>query len=145
MNKLDEARIEFIKLNVHPLKDQKNPHYGNQFASLNSIQKSLREHAIPLGLWYKQETEYDYQNGLLVITTIGHIDCQETQVVKLPVQQKDMGNPQHMGSGLTYARRYSLGCAFGLPDVDDDANEGSGKSGGEQSTPIKNEKGRVSI
>ena len=135
MNKLDTSMIEFIKLAVHPVKDQVNPHYKNKFASLNSIQNSLREHAIPLGLWYKQETQYDYQNGLVVITTIGHIDCQETQVVKLPVQQKDMGNPQHMGSGLTYARRYSLSCAFGLPDIDDDANEGSGKKGGEVNTP----------
>tara|TARA_R110001592_G_scaffold171235_1_gene409442 strand:- start:13161 stop:13595 length:435 start_codon:yes stop_codon:yes gene_type:complete len=143
MNKLDTSMIEFIKLAVHPVKDQVNPHYKNKFASLNSIQNSLRENAIPLGLWYKQETQYDYQNGLVVITTIGHIDCQETQVVKLPVQQKDMGNPQHMGSGLTYARRYSLSCAFGLPDIDDDANEGSGKKGGEVNTPQTTEGRKV--
>ena len=49
----------------------------------------------------------------------------ESQVSRTPihVQEKDRSNPQKHGAGITYAKRYGLCAAFGLPTPDDDADE----------------------
>ena len=49
----------------------------------------------------------------------------ESQVSRTPihVQEKDRSNPQKHGAGITYAKRYGLCAAFGLPTPDDDADD----------------------
>lgn len=44
---------------------------------------------------------------------------------RTPVLVKDPTDPQKMGSGITYAKRYGLQSAFGLPSEDDDGNSAS--------------------
>jgi hypothetical protein len=49
----------------------------------------------------------------------------ESVTGRTPVLTKDNTDPQKMGSGITYAKRYGLQAAFGLPSEDDDGNEAS--------------------
>jgi hypothetical protein len=44
---------------------------------------------------------------------------------RTPVLTKDNTDPQKMGSGITYAKRYGLQSVFGLPSEDDDGNSAS--------------------
>ena len=41
------------------------------------------------------------------------------------IKVKDPTNPQAMGSGITYAKRYGLQAAFGIPSEEDDGNAAS--------------------
>ena len=47
----------------------------------------------------------------------------KTTVVYVPANKR--GDPQRYGMGITYAKRYGLCAAFGLPTPDDDADGNS--------------------
>ena len=49
----------------------------------------------------------------------------ESVTGRTPILTKDNTDPQKMGSGITYAKRYGLQSAFGLPSEDDDGNSAS--------------------
>jgi len=61
---------------------------------------------------------------MFVATTIMH-ESGESMTGRTPVLTKDNTDPQKMGSGITYAKRYGLQAAFGLPSEDDDGNAAS--------------------
>ena len=58
----------------------------------------------------------------VVKTVIIHAPSGEKRESLCPVRSKDNNDPQKMGSGITYAKRYALQSAFGLPSEDDDGN-----------------------
>ena len=109
----DEAMLAFQKLAVSATKDGKNPQ-GNQF-----------------GLFFMQPlqmVQIGDQIVQVVETIITHAPSGEKHMGQCPVRSQDPTNPQKMGSGITYAKRYALQAAFGLPSEDDDGNAAS--SGG---------------
>ena len=79
-------------------------------------------------MFFTQEIEVkNYQKDIVVVTTVRHIDDDNTYVSKLPILLDDvsMKNPQKIGSAITYAKRYTLQAVYGLPSEDDDGNEAS--------------------
>lgn len=99
-------------------KDNTNPHYKSEFASLASVILTVKEPLHNNGLSFVQPT----------IRTDGFVGC-ETRIMHtsgqwmegeltLPLTKQD---PQAAGSAITYARRYSLMSMLGLPTTDDDA------------------------
>jgi hypothetical protein len=76
------------------------------------------------------------KNGLLivqpvvnnsVVTKLIHIDTGQTLESVYDIVCKDITNPQHLGSGVSYARRYSISSILNLNiDDDDDGNSASG-------------------
>ena len=72
------------------------------------------------GLSYMQFPISKYDGFSGVETIIMHISGEWiSSVLTLPLAKRD---PQGAGSAITYARRYSLQSACGLPSEDDDGN-----------------------
>ncbi|KRL45097.1 ERF family protein [Lacticaseibacillus manihotivorans] len=91
--------------------------YTYRYATLNDVINAI-DHAIKgTGLSYLQFQSVD--NRMVKVRTIivSAGDRLDTGVVEMAAG----GNPQAVGSAITYARRYSLSTAFGIaPDEDDD-------------------------
>ena len=84
-------------------------------------------------MFFTQEIDYVYvshrdtKSEPIVVTTVRHVNDDNTYVSKLPIILSDanMENPQKVGSAVTYAKRYTLQAVYGLPSEDDDGNEAS--------------------
>ena len=95
--------------------------YGYKYTDIAEINASLEEMGIRYYQYVERIGEDDY------IYTVPIIDGEEKparrgcKIVVSPFDKKS--NPaQEQGSGITYARRYSLLMAFGLATADDDAD-----------------------
>ena len=119
---LRSAMLEFQKLSVTAKKDGKNPHFRSNYSKLESVIEAVNQ-GNQFGLFFTQEIEVkNYQKDIVVVTTVRHIDDDNTYVSKLPILLDDvsMKNPQKIGSAITYAKRYTLQAVYGLPSEDDD-------------------------
>ena len=124
---LRSAMLEFQKLSVTAKKDGKNPHFRSNYSKLESVIEAVNQ-GNQFGLFFTQEIEVkNYQRDIVVVTTVRHINDDNTYVSKLPILLDDvsMKNPQKIGSAITYAKRYTLQAVYGLPSEDDDGNEAS--------------------
>jgi len=114
-----EAQKEFGQV----LKTADNPFFKSKYADLASVHDavidSLHNHNIAL----LQKT-HECDNGVKIETIFMHESGEQISggLLFVPAQQQD---PQKYGSALTYARRYSLLSACGLPAEDDDGNKAS--------------------
>lgn len=123
----DEAMLAFQKLQVSAVKSGKNPHFKSNYATLEEVMKAASQ-ANEFGLYYTQPLDMIVLEGQIiqvVQTTIVHTPTGEKRVSPCPVRSKDPSDPQKMGSGITYAKRYGLQSAFALPSEDDDGNDAS--------------------
>lgn len=107
------------------LKDSANPFYKSKYADLAACWDACRGPLSENGLAVIQTTDVDDQ-GITLFTTLGHSSGQWIRG-RLRMIPKD-STPQAAGSTLTYARRYALAAIVGIAQVDDDANEASGKT-----------------
>ena len=114
---LDEA-ISLVQQEVKKaIKDKKNPHLKNEYASLESIIEVLRPITAKHGISVMQYPEYDGTNYLLR-TRIAHKSGQFIiSVMPLLMAIVDM---QKFGSAITYARRYALSSIFCIATGEDD-------------------------
>lgn len=105
------------------LKTANNPFFKSKYADLASVHDAvidaLHNHDIAL----LQKT-HDCDTGVKIETIFMHVTGEQISggLLFVPAQQQD---PQKYGSALTYARRYSLLSAAGLPAEDDDGNKAS--------------------
>lgn len=101
-------------------KDATNPHFSAKFASLGSVIDAIKPALANYGLFFTQASHV-VEDGVCVETVIHHASGETISCGKLyvPANKKDA---QGFGSALTYARRYSLMTAFGVPAEDDDGN-----------------------
>ena len=82
--------------------------------------KTIRSHAGSCGLTFIQMVDF-CDSGHFVSTTILH-ESGESITGRTPIVVKDKTDPQKFGGAITYAKRYGLQSAFGLPSEDDDGN-----------------------
>jgi ERF superfamily len=101
-------------------RDAKNPHFKNTYATLEAVTDTIRPHMQDAGLVWLQAPGSIRDGSIQVTTTIIHAESGERHefTMEMPLAKKD---PQGAGSALTYACRYSLMAALGLPPTDDDA------------------------
>jgi hypothetical protein len=101
-------------------RDSKNPHFKNNYASLEAVTDTIRPHMQECGLMWLQSPGKIVDNAIEVKTIIAYAETKETIefTMEMPMAKRD---PQGAGSALTYAMRYSLMAALGLPPTDDDA------------------------
>lgn len=101
-------------------KDASNPHFNAKFASLGSVMDAVKPALAAHGLFFTQASHI-VPDGVCVETVIHHASGETLSCGQLyvPANKKDA---QGFGSALTYARRYSLMTAFGVPTEDDDGN-----------------------
>jgi len=101
-------------------RDAKNPHFKNNYATLEAVTDTIRPHMQEAGLVWLQAPGSIRDGAIQVTTIIVHAESGERHefTMEMPLAKKD---PQGAGSALTYACRYSLMAALGLPPTDDDA------------------------
>lgn len=140
---LASALLEFQKLAIKASKDSKNPHFKNNYASLEAVIDAATQ-ATQFGICFTQEIDFEFHGDTgmtFVRTVLIHAPSNEERVSRTPVRSADPSNPQKMGSGITYAKRYGLQSLLGLPSEDDDANDASSSNKKEvrHITPVKKE------
>lgn len=114
--------------------DRTNPHFKNEYATLNSIWNAIREPLSSNGLCVTHQTEYR-GDRFVMVTTLRHASGQSIESVR-PIKV-DVEQPQKMGSGETYAKRYSLMALVGITaadDMDDDNGNGATAGNGKDKT-----------
>lgn len=101
-------------------KSASNPHFKSKYADLTSVIEAIKPALIAHGLFFTQRPQPS-EGGICIETVIGHAGGEEMSLGSLfvPANKNDA---QGFGSALTYARRYALVTAFGVPVEDDDGN-----------------------
>lgn len=104
-------------------KDKVNPAFKSRYADLASVIDAIKPALEKHGLFFVQRPEPS-EEGVIVATILRHASGEEMDMGKLyiPANKRDA---QGFGSALTYARRYALMTAFGVPMEDDDGNAAS--------------------
>jgi len=120
---LATALIKFHDSGAAAKKGAANPFFKSKYASLEEVIETVRAEAGKVGLTFTQLVDFD-KHHIFVTTTIMH-ESGDSMTGRTPVLTKDNTDPQKMGSGITYAKRYGLQAAFGLPSEDDDGNAAS--------------------
>lgn len=104
------------------LKDSENPHFRSRYADLQSVWEAAREPLAKNGLSVVQ-IPATTDRGVSVETILLHESGEFIGgTVEVPLSKMDA---QALGSGLTYARRYSLAAVVGIAPGDDDDGEGA--------------------
>lgn len=101
-------------------KSASNPHFKSKYADLGAVIDAIKPPLIRHGLFFTQRT-HPADNGVSVETVLHHEGGEDLSLgtLFLPANKQDA---QGFGSALTYARRYGLMTAFGVPAEDDDGN-----------------------
>lgn len=115
--KLSEAMVKAQKQIKHAIKDRENPHFKNQYATLESVIDASKDALLDQGIFVTQAvTKED-----LLITRLQHTSGE--YIESEMILRFDRENMQGMGSSLTYARRYSLASMLNISQADDDGEE----------------------
>jgi hypothetical protein len=109
-------------------KGANNPHFKSKYADLGAVIDAVKPALIAHDLFFTQHC-HPAEDGVMVETVLGHASGEEKSLGKLfvPANKRDA---QGFGSALTYARRYGLMTAFGVPAEDDDGNAASRSTNG---------------
>jgi hypothetical protein len=101
-------------------KDKVNPAFKSKYADIASVIDAIKPVLARHNFAFYQRPQPS-QEGVLVQTMLRHATGEEIDLGTLyvPANKKDA---QGFGSALTYARRYALMTAFGVPAEDDDGN-----------------------
>lgn len=101
-------------------KDKLNPHFKSKYADLASVVDAIKPVLAKHGLGFTQHCQ-PAEDGVSIETVVRHEggDQESLGTLYLPANKRDA---QGFGSALTYARRYALMTAFGVPAEDDDGN-----------------------
>ena len=121
---LAKAKLEVQREVTSVKRSAKNPHFKNNYATLDDVVNGLRPSLLEHGIEVRQKTKgvsYEAERGLVTVQTIvTHVESGEVDSVDtiLPLSKDDA---QGVGSGITYACRYALMAYFLVPPTDDDA------------------------
>lgn len=101
-------------------KDKANPAFKSKYADLSAVIDAIKPALVAHRLFFTQMT-HEAEGGVCIETQVRHESGESLSFGKLfvPASKRDAHG---FGSALTYARRYSLMTAFGVPAEDDDGN-----------------------
>lgn len=123
MKNIAKALLDAQKKIENATKDAKNPHFRNNYATLESVLEAVKGVANGVGIVIVQTGGKD-QEGHFIETKLLHESGEE--IASKVYLVLDKMNMQGLGSAITYARRYSLAALFAIGQDDDDGNQGSG-------------------
>lgn len=132
---ISEALFEASKEIKNAAMDSKNPHFKNDYASLESVLDAVKPAMQKFGLFAFQAPSACDGKKVLV-TRISHKTGEYYEFETPLVTVKD--DMQQLGSAITYARRYALSAAFNLTQQDDD-----GQAASQDSKPQTKEQAKV--
>jgi hypothetical protein len=101
-------------------KDKVNPAFKSKYADLGSVIDAIRPVLARHNLAFEQHC-HPAEDGVSIETFVRHSagEKESMGILYVPANKRDS---QGFGSALTYARRYALMTAFGVPAEDDDGN-----------------------
>lgn len=115
----------------------KNGGKVSMYADINAVIEAIKPALINHGLFFTQHPKPS-DKGVTVETVLHHANGEHYSLGELfvPANKQDA---QGFGSALTYARRYALVTAFGVPVEDDDGNaaaKGQSQQGAGAARPL---------
>lgn len=118
------------------VKDAKNPHFKNRYATLEAVIEAAKPALQANGFAFTQAPGSLVDGALEITTMLMHQSGEWLRsTLHVPLAKKD---PQGVGSAITYGCRYALMATLGLPPVDDDAEAATrGEPSKPQSAPVK--------
>lgn len=127
MNNLCKALIRAQKKLKTIKPNERNPVFSSGYASLAQIRNSIVDVLTEEGLVVVQPLKI-INDRVVVETQLIHAESGECIVSSVPVVAQNEKNPQQMGSGISYARRYGVMSLLFLTvdGEDDDGNAASG-------------------
>ena len=133
MSELSAAMAKAFAQIEGAIKGKANPAFRSKYADLSSVIDAVKPALAEHGLWFRQVT-HNVEGGVCVETVIHHASGESLSCGQLyvPATKQDA---QGFGSALTYARRYSLMAAFGVPAEDDDGNAAAASAPSRQAAP----------
>lgn len=114
------------------LKDAKNPHFKQMYATLGAILSAVEMPLIDCGVVIIHEQIPLDNGGWLLQTSLVHWETDQAISTVFPANGAD---PQKLGSALTYARRYNILNLLNLTTEDDDGNAASQSAAKSQEKP----------
>lgn len=98
----------------------------SKYADINAVIDAIKPALINHGLFFTQHPQ-PHDRGVQIETFLHHANGESISlgVLFVPASKQDA---QGFGSALTYARRYALVTAFGVPVEDDDGNAAAASS-----------------
>lgn len=130
MKLIAKALLEAQKKIQNASKDAKNPHFKNNYATLESVLEAVKEAANSAGIAILQTCGKDAEGHFVESKLIHESGEEMISRVYLVLEKQNM---QGLGSAITYGRRYSLAALFAIGQDDDDGNTGSGNTNSPQS------------
>lgn len=104
-------------------KDGKNSHFGSEYATYASTVKAVKSHLNENGFTFRHTSRFDGTHYFVGTQLTHALTGTKGDIYEVPIP---LGTPQQLGSGTSYAKRYSLQAICGLPtDDDDDGNQAS--------------------
>jgi hypothetical protein len=108
-------------------KNATNPAFKSTYAELSSVIDTISETLNKHGIVHLQPLEV-IEGEQYIKTMLVHTESDTSITSLYKVVSKDPTNPQAVGGGITYGRRYSLMSILGLAPEDDDGNLASQKA-----------------
>lgn len=120
MKNISEAMAKAFAQIEGAVKGKTNPAFRSKYADLAAVVDAIKPALAEHGLFFRQIT-HPADHGVCIETVIHHASGESLACGPLfvPASKQDA---QGFGSAMTYARRYSLMAAFGVPAEDDDGN-----------------------
>ena len=119
VSKITEALVKAQAAMTSPKFNRTNPHFKSKYADLTAIIDAVRKPLNDNGIAFTQQTILSGTDFVL-LTTLRHVSG-ESIVSEWPLPPT--ASQQHMGSNLTYAKRYTLAAICGVSAEDDDDAE----------------------
>lgn len=136
---LHEALLAFQAEAPTLPKDATNPHFKSKFTPLDTIVETVRPLLAKHGLTWQAFPSFGPNGEPALRYKLAHAATGEVEQDTMPLLLAK-NDPQGLGAGLTYARRYSLTAVLNLvSDEDDDGNRASQR--GTQRQPAVNGNG----
>lgn len=104
----------------NPLADRKNTHFGQKYATLQSVVDTVRPVLAKHGIAVVQEILTPEPGKVTIITRLVHSSGEDHAI---PTTWNAGTNIQHLGAAVTYLRRYALCAALNIVGDDDDDAE----------------------
>ena len=105
-------------------KDSANPFFKSKYADYNAVLEACKGPLNDNGIVILQPTNMrsnpDGTTQLVIETTLIHAESGEFISSMSPVVVAKQNDPQALGSGISYQKRYSLQSLISLPSDDDD-------------------------
>lgn len=123
----------------NPVKDSLNPHFKSEYASLETVIKTIKDACVKHGIMVMQDASFGEHPGTIVVRTMFYTLGNVGLSFSCPVVLGDRGlNPQGTMAAFTYGRRYALLSAFCLAAEDNDGEQTDlNRPGGTQETGKK--------